>query len=239
VAAVGSSGERMRGYRNRRPMRALLLVVILSTAAGLVWLNVLHQTEQDCQSPAPTAASRIITGQKLPADGLDAVSPAPPQFTRVRVLNANGRPGEATVIDGALARLGFASTTTAANDPLHPDLDLRCYGQIRFGAGGQAPARTLSLAVPCAELVPDARPDSGIDLALGTKFITLRPNSAARTALLEAAGLGRPGRVASLRGGLAAQSGPPSPTQSTTSITQSVVPMVDPSVLRQARQVTC
>lgn len=239
MAAVGSTGERMRGYRNRRPMRALLLVVILTSAAGLVWLNVLHQAEKGCQSPAPTAAGRIISGQQLPADGLDAVSPAAPQFTRVRVLNANGRPGEATVVDGALAQLGFASTATPANDPLHPDLDLRCYGEIRFGAGGQAAARTLSLAVPCAELVRDARPDSGIDLALGTKFIALRPNDAAHTALLDSAGLGRPARVALPRGGLAAQPGPPSMTQSTASITQSVVPGVDPSVLRQARQVTC
>jgi len=234
VAAVGSSAERMRGYRNRRPMRALLLVVILSSAAGLVWLNVLHQTENGCQSPAPTAAGQIISGRQLPVDGLDAVTPAPPQFTRVRVLNANGRPGEATVVDGALARLGFASSTTPANDPLHPDLDLRCYGEIRFGAGGQAAARTLSLAVPCAELVRDVRPDSGIDLALGTRFIALRPNDAARTALLDSAGLGRLRQVVPPHGGLAAQAGP-----SGTSITQSAVPVVDPTLLRRARQVTC
>ncbi len=239
MAAVGSSGERMRGYRNRRPMRALLLVVILSTAAGLVWLNVLHQTENGCQSPEPTAAGQIISGQQIPADGLDAISPAPPQFTRVRVLNANGRPGEATVVDGALAQLGFASTTTPANDPLHPDLDLRCYGEIRFGTGGQAAARTLSLAVPCAELVRDVRSDSGVDLALGTKFIALRPNGAARTALLDSAGLGPPMRIVPPRGGLAAQSGPPSMAESTTSITQTAAPVVDPSVLSRARQQTC
>lgn len=238
VAAVGSSSGRMRGYRTRRPMRALLLVVILSTAAGLVWLSVLHQPDNGCQSPEPTAAGQIVSGQRLPSDGLDAVPPAPPQFTRVRVLNANGRPGDATVVDGALAQLGFASTTAPANDPLHPDLDLRCYGEIRFGAAGQAAARTLSLVVPCAELVRDVRPDSGIDLALGTKFLAVRPNGAARTALLDSAGLGQV-RVALPRGGLAAESEPPSMTRSTTSITQSAVSVVDPIVLRRARQVTC
>jgi hypothetical protein len=207
-------------------MRALLLVVILSSAAGLVWLNVLHQTENGCPRPA-------ANGQKLPTDGLDAVSPAPPQFTRVRVLNANGRLGEATIVDGALAHLGFASTAPA-NDPLHPDLDLRCYGEIRFGAPGQAAARTLSLAVPCAELVRDVRPDSEIDLALGTRFLALRPNDAARTALLDSAGLGRLMQVVPPHGGLAAQAGPPDQAS-----IQPAVPVVDPSLLRRARQVTC
>jgi hypothetical protein len=226
VAAVDSSSGRKQGYRTRRPMRALLLVVILSSAAGFVWLNVLHQTENGCPRPA-------AIGQRLPTDGLDAVSPAPPQFTRVRVLNANGRLGEATIVDSALAHLGFASTSPA-NDPLHPDLDLRCYGEIRFGAAGQAAARALSLAVPCAELVRDVRPDSEIDLALGTKFLALRPNDAARTALLDSAGLGRLMQVVPPHGGLAAQAGPPD-----TGSIQPAVPVVDPSLLRRARQVTC
>ena len=239
MAAVGSSGGQKQGYRNRRPLRALLLAVILSGAAGLVWFSVLQQTETGCSSPEPTTGGQIISGQRLPTNGLDAVPPAPPQFTRVRVLNANGRPGEATVVDGALAQLGFASTTTPANDPQHPDLDLRCYGEIRFGAAGQAAARTLSLAVPCAELIRDVRPDSEVDLALGTRFIALRPNSAARTALLDSAGLGPQMRDVAPRGGLAAQSEPPSAAQSTNSIAQPTVFMVDPSLLRQARQVTC
>ncbi|MDQ2882385.1 MAG: envelope integrity protein Cei [Actinomycetota bacterium] len=238
MAAVGSSDGRMQGYRTRRPLRALVLVVILSTAVGLVWLSVLHQTENGCQNPGPTAAGQTISGRQIPADGLDAVPPAPPQFTRVRVLNANGRPGEATVVDAALAQLGFASTSPA-NDPQHPGLDLRCYGEIRFGAAGQAAARTLSLAVPCAELVHDVRLDSEIDLALGTKFLALRPNGAARTALLESAGLGRPMQGVSPHGGLAAQSEPSSTAQSATSIAQSAVPVVDPSLLRRARQVRC
>lgn len=226
MAAVDSSSGRKQGYRTRRPMHALLLVVILSGVAGLVWLNVLHQTETGCPRPA-------TSGQQLPTDGLDAVSPAPPQFTRVRVLNANGRLGEATMVDGALAHLGFASTSTPANDPLHPDLDLRCYGEIRFGAAGQAAARTLSLAVPCAELVRDARPNSDVDLALGTRF-TLRPNDAARTALLDSAGLGPLRHVVPPHGGLAAQAGPPD-----TASIQPAVPVVDPSLLRRARQVAC
>ncbi|MGH3773200.1 MAG: envelope integrity protein Cei [Pseudonocardiaceae bacterium] len=238
MAGVGSSSARVKGYRTRRPMRAAMLAVILATAAGLVWFSVLHQTQDGC--PAHTPSS-----ERLPATGLDTVPPAPPQLTRVHVLNAGGVLGAAAVVDGALAHLGFATTTAPANDPQYPAFNLRCYGEIRFGAEGQAAARTLSLAVPCADLVRDARPDPGVDLALGTKFIALRPNDAARTALLDLAGLGQavPAQP-SPRAGLAAQVRSRSLPQSVTAeMTQAVpgtsVPGVNRDLLRRARQVTC
>lgn len=242
MAAVDSSGERARGYGTRRPMRAVGLAVILATAAGLVWVSVLHQTENGCQSAEPADAAQVASIQRLPTDGLDAVAPAPPQFTRVQVFNANGVVGEATVVDNALAQLGFAPTTTPANDPLHPALDLHCYGEIRFGTAGQAAARTLSLVLPCAELVRDIRPDAEVDLALGTKFIALRPNNAARTALLDLAGLGNSVPAGSSRGGLAAQAEPPATDQTDQSMTQKMpqsIPVVNPDLFRRARQVTC
>jgi hypothetical protein len=225
----------VEGYRTRRPLRALLLAVILSIAAGLVWFGVLHQTEKGCQSTDPVSAG---SHQRLAANGLDGVMPAPPQLTRVQVLNANGVRGEATVVDGALAQLGFAPTTKAANDPYHPDFDLRCYGEIRFGTAGQSAARTLSLAVPCAELVRDVRPDAVVDLALGTRFIALQPNDAARSALLELAGLGRTGvrQAERSRGGLAAQ---PDPQANSEAIPAPAVPVVNPELLALARRVNC
>lgn len=236
VAAVGSTSAGTEGYRKRRPMHALLLVVVLSVAAVLVWTSVLHQTTRGCQdAAAPTTAPGST--QRLPANGLDDVTPAPPQFTRVQVLNANGVRGEATMVDGTLAQLGFAPTTRPANDPQFPGFDLHCYGEIRFGAAGQGAARTLSLAMPCAELVRDTRPDATVDLALGTKFLAISPNSAARRALLDLAGLGRPAPAESpVRGGLAAQSDLPSGSEAQP---QPVVPVVNPDLIRQARQVKC
>jgi hypothetical protein len=235
VAAVGSSNARAEGYRKRHPMHALLLVVVLAAAAVLVWTTVLHQTASGCQDAAPSATA-LGSSQRLRAHGLDDVAPAPPQFTRVQVLNANGVRGEATMVDGTLAQLGFAPTTTPANDPHFPDFDLHCYGEIRFGSAGQAKARTLSLAVPCAELVRDDRRDASVDLALGTKFLAVNPNSAARRALLDLAGLGRPAPAEPVRGGLAAQPDLPSGPES---LPQPAVPVVNPDLLRQARQVKC
>jgi hypothetical protein len=236
VAAVGSSEARVGSYRTRRPLHALLLVVVLSAAAVLVWTSVLHQTVNGCQDSAASSTAALGPSQRLPANGLDDVTPAPPQYTRVQVLNANGVRGEATMVDGALAQLGFAPTTRPANDAFFPDFDLHCYGEIRFGAAGQAAARTLSLAVPCAELVRDGRPDAGVDLALGTKFLAITPNTAARRALLELAGLGQLAPAQPGRGGLAAQTDLPSGSEL---LPPPAIPVVNPDLIRQARQVKC
>lgn len=236
MAAVGSTGTRAEGYRKRRPMHALLLVVVLSAAVVLVWTSVLNQAASGCQDTA-ASSSALGSNQRLAGNSLDGVIPAPPQFTRVQVLNANGVRGEATMVDDTLAQLGFAPTTKPANDPQFPDFDLHCYGQIRFGAAGQAAARTLSLAVPCAELVRDDRPDATIDLALGTKFLAVSPNSAARRALLDLAGLGSPSTAeSSVRGGLAAQ---PDLSSGSGALPPPAIPVVNPDLIRQARQVKC
>ncbi|MGH3936388.1 MAG: envelope integrity protein Cei [Pseudonocardiaceae bacterium] len=240
MAAVGPSPvRRPRRYRGRKPMRAVLLALVLSAVAGLVWASVLlpEATEGGCQDAAGAA---VTPGQRLPTDGLDGISPAPPQQVRVQVLNASGMRGEAAIVGGGLSELGFAPTGTPANDPLHPAFDLLCHGEIRFGVTGQAAARTLSLAIPCAELVRDARPDSMVDVALGSKFIALRPNAAARVALEELAKLGQPVPTEPFQDGLAARSASQAEPQSgTLQLAPSTMPMAAPALLDQARQVTC
>jgi hypothetical protein len=64
---------------------------------------------------------------------------------------------------------------------------MRCFGQIRFGPNGEAAARTLSLVVPCAQLVRDNRQDSTVDLALGSYFTGLAPSSDATQVLAQLA----------------------------------------------------
>lgn len=239
MTAVDSSPiRRPRRYRTRKPMRAVLLALLLSVAAGLVWASVLvpEATAGGCQDAAEAAAPFGQPGQRLPADGLDGIPPAPPQQVQVQVLNASGMRGEAAIVGGGLSELGFAPTGRPANDPVHPAFDLLCYGEIRFGVAGQAAARTLSLALPCADLVRDARPDSMVDLALGTKFTALRPNTAARAALERLGQLHPPAPVEPSLGGLAAQA---EPLPSARSITQPATSLADPILLSQARQVTC
>ena len=234
MGAVNSSPiQRSTWYRARKPLPAVIVIVLLSAVAGLVWMGVLNRpdpTSAGCQATASdnTAAGPLIPpapiapGQRLPAEGLDAVPPAPPQLVVVQVLNANGQRGEAGIVATELAELGFAPTPEPTNDPLHPAFDLRCHGEIRFGPAGQAAARTLSLAMPCADLVRDARPDGMVELALGTEFSKLRPNDAAREALE---------RLAQPSPPLALSQGGPSARLTT--------PTVDPNLLREARRVEC
>ncbi|HKR50742.1 MAG TPA: envelope integrity protein Cei [Pseudonocardiaceae bacterium] len=225
MVAMGSSPARRPGHsRARRPMPAVLLMLVLSAVAGLVWARVLEPDQSPGGCAATAAVAAVTPGQRLLADGLDAVPPAPPQQVRVQVLNAGGARGAAAIVGGRLSELGFAPTGTPANDPLHPAFDLRCHGEIRFGVAGQAAARTLSLAVPCVELVHDARPGSLVDLALGTEFTALQPNDAARAALQSLAQLEHPAPVELSGGGQAAQS---------------ITPVVNQDLFRQARQVTC
>jgi hypothetical protein len=230
MGAVKSSPEQWSPwYRARKPLPAVAGIVVLSVLAGLVWWGVLNRpdpTAGGCRAAAAAAESAapvvVTPGERLSATGLDTVPPAPPQAVTVQVLNANGERGEAGVVSVKLAELGFVPTAEPTNDPLHPDFDLRCHGEIRFGSAGEAAARTLSLAVPCAELVRDARPDEVVDLALGTEFTQLRPNDAGREAL---------------RGLMAL--GPPVEPSRNNQAARPAAAAVDPELLRQARAMTC
>jgi hypothetical protein len=103
------------------------------------------------------------------------VTPAKLADTKVHVLNASGRGGQAGDIAGALQDLGFAKPT-AANDPVYANTRMTCQGQIRFGTAGQATAAAVWLVAPCTELIRDNRADDSVDLALGTDFTSLAHN---------------------------------------------------------------
>ena len=214
-------------------MPALLLILLLGSVAGMVWLTVLGSTESqgsDCPSPPPVAGAPP-SGEVLDRTALDEVPPAPPQLARLQVLNGNGHRGEASIVSAGLTDLGFRSAAEPANDPLHPTFELTCQGQIRFGAGGVPAARTLSLVVPCAELVRDLRPDDVVDLALGTDFTGLEPTAEARSVLTSLVRLGQPAPPSEApQGGQAVQGG---------QAAAEVQPTIDPQQIVAARDVDC
>jgi hypothetical protein len=119
----------------------------------------------------------------LPYNGLDGVTPAQPQAARVQVLNAGGQTGLATQVTAEVQQYGFVPAGPPADDPQYPQGNLTCEGQIRFGPAGASAARTLSLLVPCVELVHDNRPDGTVDLVLGQNFTGLAPNADALAVL--------------------------------------------------------
>jgi hypothetical protein len=178
-----------RPFRRRNPRPAIIVVILLVVATGVVWTVALTRPtdvrEMAVCNPPPeptgTAAPANL-GEPVSRSDMIDVTPAKLSDTRVRVLNASGRGGQAGDIAGALQDLGFAQPTSA-NDPVYAGTRLNCQGQIRFGTAGQATAAALWLVAPCTELFHDGRGDDSVDLVLGTDFSALAHNDNTDTVL--------------------------------------------------------
>lgn len=163
----------------------MILIGSLALLAVVVWGRVFGggSDTADAVKCAPPTGSDKPVGQVLPPNGLDDVEPIAPASIKLTVFNGGDMRGRANLAAEELMSLGFNKANDPDNDPLYPEHDLNCHGQIRFGQGGAAAARTLSVVVPCAELVRDDRQDATIDLAVGHKFEEIRPNGKAKHVL--------------------------------------------------------
>jgi hypothetical protein len=167
-----------RPFRRRNPRPAIVVALLLLVATGVVWTIALTRPAKVheaavCNAPPQTAGTTPAQlGEQVSRSDMTDVTPAKLADTKVRVLNASGRGGQAGDVAGALKDLGFAQPT-AANDPIYANARLNCQGQIRFGTAGQATAAAGWLVAPCTELFRDNRADDSVDLALGTDFGSL------------------------------------------------------------------
>ena len=220
-------GARVPPYRRRRRAPWAVVVSLLAVVAIGTWTVVLVNASGPSAAtvcPPPTAGT--LPGEVVDLSALDGVAPVPPASARVRVLNAGGQRGQANLVAAQLADLGFPEAAPPENDPLHPEGDMECVGQLRFGPAGQGAARTLALVLPCTELVRDDRTDDAVDVSVGTGFRDVNPPRAVRNAL-EQIGTG---------GGTdgSANADPTDPAAST-----AAAPGVDPTVLETARNTAC
>ena len=167
-----------RPFRRRNVRPAVFLLVALLVGTAVVWTMALTRRPEVREAavcnppPEQLAQSRPALGEPVSRSAMMNVIPAKMADTRVRVLNASGRSGQAADVANALRDLGFPPPA-AANDPIYAGTRLTCQGQIRFGEIGQAAAAAVWLVAPCAELFRDDRPDDSVDLALGTDFTAL------------------------------------------------------------------
>ena len=179
-----------------------MLLSLLLITSMVVWVRVFVSVptiDQSVGCTPPTAGASPVGFHDL-----DGVAPAPPDRVAVRAFNASSLRGAASLLSLQLANLGFPQAAEAADDPAHPLGNMACVGQIRFGPQGAAGARTLSLLVPCAQLVRDNRADATVDFAVGTNFNGLIVNTAAREVLSELTLWGRQNPIPP--GGLLSQS---------------------------------
>ncbi|AQA23412.1 lytR cell envelope-related transcriptional attenuator family protein [Rhodococcus sp. MTM3W5.2] len=192
-----STDEQGRPFRRRRAMPVVVLIGILALLGSVLWVRILTKDEEvsaavTCNLPRPASQSADPNdpapqplGQKMDPTTLMDVEPTTLAATRVRVFNANGERGQAAQVAAQLSEYGYASApdVQVGNDPVYIDQNMQCHGQIRFGANGLAAASALWLVAPCAELIEDQRQDDTVDLALGTYFNELRPNTDAEEVL--------------------------------------------------------
>jgi len=170
----------VRSKRWRRT-RSLVLLSLLLITSMVVWVRVFVTVPTIDQSVSctPPAAGLSPVGYH----DLDGVAPSPPDRTAVRVFNGSSLRGAARLMSLQLGDLGFTLAADAADDPVYPLGNMNCVGQIRFGPQGASAARTLSLLVPCAQLMRDKRTDATVDFSVGANFNGLIVNPAARQAL--------------------------------------------------------
>jgi hypothetical protein len=171
-----------RPFRRRNPRPATVVLVFLVLVTGVAWTVTLTRPAkvrevEACNPPPqpPTGSAPAQIGEQMSRSAMADVTPAKLSDTKVRVLNASGRGGQAADVAGAMKDLGFAQPT-AANDPIYAGTRLTCQGQIRFGTAGQATAAAVWLVAPCTELFNDNRADDSVDLAVGTEFSGLAHN---------------------------------------------------------------
>jgi hypothetical protein len=160
-------------YPYRRAYPVMILITVLAVLGAVVWFRILTKP---AELSAPVVCNAPSTsGPAEPGD------PEP----RVRVFNANGERGQAADVASQLSDYGFASAPDiqSGNDPVYTDQNMQCQGQIRFGTNGLAAASALWLAMPCAQLIQDGRTDDIVDLALGTYFRKIQPNTDAEEVL--------------------------------------------------------
>lgn len=179
---------RTSAYQRRTARPVTVLVSVLGAVALVTWSVVLLNTSDTPNGsvcPAPAQAAAVTTVEK---ESLEQTAPAAPATVRIRVLNGGGQRGQANLVATQLGELGFTEAGEPTNDPLYPDSNLTCRGNIRFGANGSAAARTVSLVLPCVSLVRDSRTDDSVDVAIGNTFGEVNPGKPARDALDQLSG---------------------------------------------------
>lgn len=183
---MGFGNRKKRRYRKRRPLPALIFIGVLGLVAMVIWVRAITNTTDIDEALActpPPAPVDGLTFTPLTHTALDDTAPIPPGKIAVQVLNASQARGQATITTESLRELGFTQVGSPGNDPAYANAEAKCHGQLRFGDNGRGAARTISLVVPCVQLVKDTRADASVDLAVGSGFGDVRPTQQARQIL--------------------------------------------------------
>jgi len=154
-----TSERRPSGVRRRRPVPALIFLLVLALAALGIWWNVLsdEQTRAEAQAAACSIAS-------------EAPASLDPATVTLRVFNASDLAGKANEVATTLQSRGFV-VQEIANDP--SDHEVTGVGEVRYGTNGSEAAAFVRLYLPAATERRDTRADGLVDLVIGPEFAGL------------------------------------------------------------------
>jgi len=158
--------------RRRRRLIAGSVVGALILAAGIYGVVSL------VAAPAPVPAAAACPARAVQPAA--AALPSPVQVT-VNVYNASAKRGAAAATATVLKQRGF-TIGKVTNDPLKENLAVAA--QVRGGAAGVADMRLVAAEVTGAQLQPDSRGDTSVDLVLGSGFTALSAPQQVAAALL-------------------------------------------------------
>ncbi|WP_369138944.1 LytR C-terminal domain-containing protein [Modestobacter versicolor] len=161
--------RRPAGARRRRPLPALIFLLVLALAALTVWWNVL--SDETARDEAKAAACSSASA---------APSALDPATVTLRVLNASDVAGRAGEVATTLQSRGFV-VEEIANDG--SGIEVTGVGELRFGPRGASTADFMALYLPGSTDRPDTRATAVVDVVLGPDFAGLATQEQVQAAL--------------------------------------------------------
>jgi hypothetical protein len=151
--------RRPAGARRRRPLPALVFLLVLALAALAVWWNVL--SDEDARDQAQAAACSSASAAPAALD---------PATVTLRVFNASDQAGKAGEVATTLQSRGFVVEEIANDDTTN---EVTGVGEVRFGLRGKGAAQFMKLFLPGATDRPDDRATAVVDVVIGPEFAGL------------------------------------------------------------------
>jgi LytR cell envelope-related transcriptional attenuator len=172
----------MAGASVRRPIPAVVFILLLSLLSAIVWYRVLNRTPASAHkaatptttthSCAPKPAATTSAKSKTPVKAVPVVWPRAASVY-VTVLNGTSRAGLAKSVATQLKARGF-KIGKITNDTV----DTVTVTQVRYGPKLATAAKLVQLYLPGSRLVPNSSKATTVTVSLGSSYSRLSTNAA-------------------------------------------------------------
>jgi LytR cell envelope-related transcriptional attenuator len=167
----------------RRPLPAVVFILLLSLLSAIVWYRVLNRTPATAQkalttttshscAPKPAAKTTAKAKASTPTRAVPVVWPST-STVHIAVLNGTSRAGLAKSVAGQLRTRGF-KIGTISNDTV----STVTVTQVRYGPTQATAAKLVQLYLPGSRLVPNSSKAATVTVSLGSSYSRLSTNAA-------------------------------------------------------------